>query len=66
MSKCANNKMTTKGQERKISKEKKKKNEDKPKRTGGTNQEHKEHTRSTGVQGRSQMNQQRGEGNNTA
>lgn len=38
--------MTTKGQERKISKEKKKINEDKPKRTGGTNQEHKEHTRS--------------------
>lgn len=61
--------MTTKGQERKISKEKKKKNEDKPKRTGGTNQEqgtHKEQGTGTGVQGRSQMNQQRGEGNNTA
>lgn len=36
--------MATKGQERKISKEKK--IEDKSKRTGGTNQEHKEHPRS--------------------
>ena len=51
MSKCANNKMATKGQERKISKENK--IEEQMRNAQGTG---------TGVQGRSQINQQRGEG----
>ena len=51
MSKCANNKMATKGQERKISKEDK--IEEQMRNAQGTG---------TGVQGRSQINQQRGEG----